>query len=430
VYRGRGGGNAFVSKLNASGTGLVHSTYLGGTGSGLFRQPTGDGASSIAIDSAGRVYVGGSATSSDFPLVAALQSECGSWCTYQIPSGSAFIAEFDATLSSLLFSTYLGSIRSKTHSDVVSAVAIAGSGEIYAAGTTSASDFPVTPGAFQTTFVPMPGILPTVTFVAKIAPQGVPKVAASGVVNAASYLPGPVAPGELVSIFGVGLGPVHGAGAGLVGGLFSKTLKDTTVTFDGIAAPLLFTQAGQINAIVPFAVSGKASTQIIISFAGSASARLELPVAVSRPGIFLVGGGSPTRGLILNQDGTLNSLTNPAPKKSIIVFYAVGAGIMNPGQADGAITSLSPPWPAPQQRVAVTIGGVPARIDYAGAAPGLVAGVLQINVEVPDVAVRSIIAGRWRLHGGGDDGRRVRVIVRPLHRRQCNPSNGSMMSKV
>ncbi len=222
---------------------------------------------------------------------------------------------------------------------------------------------------------------------AKIDPKGVPLVSASGVVNSASYLPGPVVPGELISIFGVGLGPIHGAGAGPVDGLFPKNPKDTTVTFDGIAAPLLFTQAGQINAIVPFAVSGKARTQMIVSFAGSASARLEVPVAVSRPGIFLVGGDPPTQGLILNQDGTLNSLTHPAPKKSIIVFYAVGAGIMNPEQADGAITSLIPPWPAPQQKVAATIGGAPARVDYAGAAPGLVAGVLQVNVEVPDTAV-------------------------------------------
>jgi uncharacterized protein (TIGR03437 family) len=390
LYRGRdepGSSNAFVAKLNASGSGLVYSTYLGGSGSGTFHQATGDTASSIAIDDSGRAYVGGYSTSLDFPLAHALQTECGSWCTYQVPSGSAFVAELNSDGSSLLFSTFLGSIGQKMYSDVATALAIDGSGEVYVAGTTIAGDFPVTPGAFQTTFIPDPKIAGRITFVAKIDPNGVPQVSTSGVVNAASYLPGPVAPGELISIFGVGLGPIHGAGAGLADGLFPNALKDTTVSFDGIAAPLLYTQAGQINAIVPFAVSGRASTQMIISFAGSASARLELPVAVSRPGIFLVGGDPWTQGLILNQDGTLNSLTNPAPKKSIIVFYVVGAGIMSPAQADGAITPLSPPWPAPLQKVAVTIGGVPARINYAGAAPGLVAGVLQVNVEVPETAV-------------------------------------------
>jgi uncharacterized protein (TIGR03437 family) len=83
--------------------------------------------------------------------------------------------------------------------------------------------------------------------VAEIDPKEAPQLSAGGAVNAASYRLGPVAPGEVIANFGGGLGPIHGAAAGLVNGMFPNTLKDTTVYFDDIPAPLLYAQAGQIN---------------------------------------------------------------------------------------------------------------------------------------------------------------------------------------
>lgn len=84
------------------------------------------------------------------------------------------------------------------------------------------------------------------------------KTAADSIVNAASYLPGPVSPGEIISIFGTGLGPAAGMAA-IPGssGTMPDSLAETRVSFDGIAAPLLYAQNLQVNLVVPYSVSGK-----------------------------------------------------------------------------------------------------------------------------------------------------------------------------
>ena len=84
-----------------------------------------------------------------------------------------------------------------------------------------------------------------------------PQITSEGVVNAASLLPGPVAPGELITIFGSGFGPPEVVSGELdASGLVKTKIADTRVIFDGVPAPLLFVQANQVGAVVPFAVSG------------------------------------------------------------------------------------------------------------------------------------------------------------------------------
>ena len=130
------GGTAFVTKLNSTGTALLYSTYLGGT-SGH------DLSYAIAVDAAGDAYVTGPTESTDFPVTkGALQTTSPAGSTV-----SAFVSKLNPTGSALLYSTYLGG-NIGTQS---SGIALDGLGDAFITGTTSSSNFPVTPGAFQTT---------------------------------------------------------------------------------------------------------------------------------------------------------------------------------------------------------------------------------------------------------------------------------------
>jgi Beta-propeller repeat/Cep192 domain 4 len=152
--------DAFVAKLNPQGTGLVYSTYLGGTGD--------DEGVRIAVDSSGQAYVAGFTDSLDFPTAGPLQgSNGGGACgttAYPAPCYDAFVTKLTAAGSNLVYSTYLGGAGD----DFASGIAADSNGDAYVGGLTSASDFPVTYGALQTSY----GGGPFDGFVAKINPTG------------------------------------------------------------------------------------------------------------------------------------------------------------------------------------------------------------------------------------------------------------------
>ncbi len=192
----------------------------------------------------------------------------------------------------------------------------------------------------------------------------------NSILNGATFQPGPVAPGEIVSLFGSGLGPIP---PGLLtldaSGKVATQLGGTEVDFDGIAAPLLYVSDSQLNVVVPYEVSG--TTKIVAKFNGNSSAVFSLQVAATSPGLFA----------ITNKDGTVNSKTNPAAPGSYLVLYGTGEGQTNPGGIDGSVANSV--YPKPVLPVLIQIGGQAANVLYAGAAPGFVAGVLQINVALP-----------------------------------------------
>ena len=147
---GRGNSNLFVAKFNPSGSALVYSTYLGG--SGWFDSqgdPFGDSAGGIAIDSAGDAYVTGTSSSIDFPVTGnAYQKVNNSPYDAQMlccGGTNAVISELNATGSALVYSTYLGG----SQSDGANAITRSATGNIYIAGFATSKDFPVTSNAFQ-----------------------------------------------------------------------------------------------------------------------------------------------------------------------------------------------------------------------------------------------------------------------------------------
>ncbi len=204
------------------------------------------------------------------------------------------------------------------------------------------------------------------------------------VVDGASYQQVPLTPGAVVTAFGVNLGPQSLAGLQLTGGQVSTTLAHTQALFNNVPAPLLYVQANQLSAVVPYAIAGNTTVQIQIEVEGTLSNPLTIPVAAAAPAIFTTDATGQGQGAILNQDYSVNSPANPAPRNSIVSVYADGLGQTNPPGVDGIITGT-----ALSQAVATvtaSIDGKDAEVLYAGTAPGIVAGVFQVNVRIPQTA--------------------------------------------
>jgi uncharacterized protein (TIGR03437 family) len=206
------------------------------------------------------------------------------------------------------------------------------------------------------------------------------------IVNAASRAGGAVSPGMVVVIAVPGKGPAENVTTQLNGDTVFLTtqLGETRVLFDGTAAPMVYAASGECGAIVPYAVAGKNSTEVQVEFKGVPSNSVTIPVVQSSPGVFSLGASGAGPGAILDALGNTNSAANPAPKGSVVVLYATGEGQTSAPGIDGRLAVKR--FPQPILPVSVTIDGIDAAVSYAGAAPGLVAGVMQIVVRVPDGA--------------------------------------------
>jgi uncharacterized protein (TIGR03437 family) len=158
------------------------------------------------------------------------------------------------------------------------------------------------------------------------------------------------------------------------------------VIFGQFPAPILYASDCQINAVVPFEVTPGLATFATVQSGGQTLGPLKLPVVVSAPGIFTMSATGSGQAAILNQDSTVNSPSNPAPRGSIVSVYMTGVGALNPFIADGSLGPLSPPFPKPMAAVSAIIGSVNAPIKFVGQAPGLIAGATQVNVQIPQNA--------------------------------------------
>ncbi len=223
-----------------------------------------------------------------------------------------------------------------------------------------------------------------VTLTVRPAAAPPPLFAAAGVVHAASFASGSIAPGEIVSIFGSNLGPAQGVGL-----LVDPTTKrlatsraGVTVLFNEVPGPLFFVRQDQINVQVPYELAG-ASARIVVRNVNAAGAPVTVDLAPASPGIFTV---SQARGqaALLNQDFSVNSTDNPAPRGSVVQIFLTGQGATTPPAVTGQLPQA--PFAAPLLPVAVTIEGRVSRIQFVGLAPGLV-GLLQVNAVVPDEVV-------------------------------------------
>lgn len=368
--------NAFAAKMKGDGSGLIFSTYFGGSG--------GDAAWSVAADAAGNTYIAGNTSSRDLPTVNAIQSAMAA-------TQNIFVAAWNGQTGALQYGTYLGG----SNYDSVSAIAADAAGNAHVTGSTQSPDFP-RKYAFQYTFAGGDA------FLAKIAPGATgPAIALGGVADAAGYR-ALVSPGEIVSIFGKELA-VTPAAAGAPP--LPAQLSDVRVSVNGVAAPLFYVSPLQINAQIPYETTVGTAQLQVSSSAGTAT--WNVPVEPAAPGIFTLnsmgtGAGAVEHGLT----GQLVTDTNPATAGEIVSVYCTGLGAVNPTVATGAAASIPPP--RTQLLVQAYIGGAPAQVTYAGLAPGF-AGLDQVNVQVP--AGTPSGSQNLRVSAGGVNSNMVSIAV-------------------
>jgi len=214
-----------------------------------------------------------------------------------------------------------------------------------------------------------------------------PLVTLSAVVSAASFATGSISPGEIVSLFGTNIGPATPVSLTLdSNGRVSTSLGGVQVLMNGTPAPLTYVSSTQVNAVVPYEVAGILHPTVILKFLGASSNGLSLTTAATAPGIFTANGTGKGPGAILNQDYSLNTSNNPVPKGGYVFIYVTGEGQTDPRGVDGKLTTATstPPYtPQPLLPVAVLVDGQPVNVVFNGEAPGLVSGVMQINIQIP-----------------------------------------------
>ena len=392
--------SAFVTKLSADGSKRIYSTLLGGAFS------SGSG---IGIDAAGTAWVVGKAGVA-FPATAPPASQ----------DGDAFVFRLSADGSTLLFSKIIVGGFSADQ------VLLDSSDNAYVSGMAHAPDFVRTSDALENTACES-----YPSFIAKWSPQGAllyssfsragPALAIDSsdrlylseatatlvrydphadqrqsalacMTNAASFSFLGVAAGEIVSLFGDRLGPSQAANWKLdESGRVGTTLAGTRVLFDGVPAPVLYAGPNQVNVIAPWELTPGKSTTVTVEYAGVDSPTLTVPVVSADPGVFQIHTAtSPIQGAVLNEDGSVNSAETPARLGSIISIFGTGMGLLNPLPQDGEI--ITDAAHLVQLPVHVIFSGLQeAEVTYAGAAPTLPAGVIQINVRLPESCQPTIL---------------------------------------
>lgn len=316
----------FAIKVNRTGTAVIWGTFFGGS-------PFSN-VSAVDVDAQGRVLITGVTVN---PAVAAL------------PNVSSFRSSYVARLTA--DGATLADFYEGPYGLVGQGLAIASTGGFAAVGASG--------GLWIETTAPGPSLL------------AVANAAGGGSLTT-------VAPYELISLYGVGIGPPTPLDGQVLNGAFTTSLGGYQVLFDGVAAPLLYAGAGQINAVVPYRVGGNPSTKIqLVTPVGTLDGPTAF-VAASVPAVF----ENSQTGLAaaLNQDGSLNSPSNPAKPGSIVTVFATGGGASQ--FSDGTLIPIGV-YSANVSVWAVS-GKVSLEVDFAGDAPGLVVGVMQIDFRVPD----------------------------------------------
>jgi uncharacterized protein (TIGR03437 family) len=229
---------------------------------------------------------------------------------------------------------------------------------------------------------------PAASIAVNLTVQSIPKPVVSAVANAASYVNGPVSPGENIVLFGTGIGPATLTLAALSNNAFPTTLANTQVFFDNTPAPIIYARADQTSVMVPYGVTGRPTTSIRVVYQGVTSDAVTYNVVGSAPGIYTLNQAGSGQGAILNvtaTTATVNAAANPAAKGSVVAIYMTGEGATSPTGPDGGVAPINGTGLfKPVLSVTATVGGVPATVLYYGSAPGIIYGVMQVNVQIPD----------------------------------------------
>ena len=392
------GTDAFVSKLSPDGSRLLASSVFGG--------PDTDVGLAVAVDGRGDVYVGGWTGSSNF-------LSAGS-----VGSSYSFALKLSADFANLLYGT---SLPGQTNPLGADRFQIALHGDRLVVRHNGKGPLQTTPGAIRpclaaphsdsaqmvqsyvielnatgsaATYATYAHNIYTLTpdsvyvlssdknrLLEKTALSVQPAGTVTCIADAATLSEGGMAPGEIVSIFGSGIGPDTARSAELDGtGKVSTLLGGVEVRVNSRPAPLLYASSSQINAVVPFETAGSAGLSIQVLKDSLPLNAITTPAVATSPGVFA----------ILNPNGAINDADHRAGPGSTLVAFLTGAGSMQPSAETGSIGAGNTRIAA---NVSVTLrapaGGktniIPLEVAYAGDAPNAVQGLVQINLRLPDV---------------------------------------------
>jgi uncharacterized protein (TIGR03437 family) len=240
--------------------------------------------------------------------------------------------------------------------------------------------------------------------------------------SAASYIGGSISPGEIITIFGTSIGPTPGVTLALdpATGRVATTLGGVQVLVNGFLSPMVFASNTQVSAVVPYEICASSCgpgtiAQVIVKFLGQSSNGIPTQVVSTTPAIFTANASGSGPGAILNANLSVNSPANPANKGDIVAIYMTGEGLTSPAGVTGKVTTVSPTGPltpVPLLPVSVLIDGQPAGpAPFFGEAPGLVSGVMQLNVPIP-INARSGALSLVVSIGGASSQQGVTVSVR------------------
>jgi uncharacterized protein (TIGR03437 family) len=396
------GVGAFVAKINPAGAGVGYLTYIGSgeTVSGNSESPANT-LSAIAVDAAGNAYLAGSSAdlvTTPGALQPALSAEWEG--TPGAVPFDGFLAKLNSTGSAMIWATYLPGGYGATPQSM----GIDAAGNVWTSGIMQ-SDLLTIPNTngWTTGYEFLVGInasgsklsysawFPSYTtgqsvaidpsglvhvagvngFVSAINPTTMPTMKIFALQNAfGGDVTARLSPAEVIAIYGPGIGGANPLGAvgAPTNGYYPKTLAGVQVTVSGANIPLLYVSVNQINAVVPMGLVTGTGATIRVIVGTTVSADYPVWIAASAPQAFET---------VLNQDGTINSVDNPAKSGSIVTFYATGWQSSFYPLTDGQVANA-----ALDACFGICKGATGFSILYGGAAPGIVAGVTQFNIRV------------------------------------------------
>ena len=393
-----GGIGAFVAKVNPGGGGLGYLTYIGSgfIGSSQIAATALNKVIAVAVDAAGNAYLAGSTQDPNFPSTAT---------SYQPSGQGGFVAKLRPDGSAMAWATYFDGTSPQS-------IGLDSTGNVWVTGTTGSSPLPNANGwtsgpeflasldgtgsrltysalfpsgsVAQSVAVDQSGLVHAAGFagfLSAVVPGGAPAARIFAFGNGAGGpLTARVSPGEVVAIYGPSIGPAAALTAAPANGYYPTTLSGVQVTVNGVNAPLLYVSANQINAVVPMGLTSNSPTTVRIVNGTSLIPDFPLRIIFSSPRAFAP---------VLNADGTINSQLNPAAAGSFVSYYATGWQSSFAPLIDGQVAivaqdacrgncragaeSIAAPFTTPYI--------LPATMLYAGAAPGIIAGVTQFNVQ-------------------------------------------------
>ncbi len=238
--------------------------------------------------------------------------------------------------------------------------------------------------------VSAPGVLTNpITVPVSLLVSTAPAPQPINIINNANGISGIIAPGEELAITGNFLGPATPVLFALnSSGGVSSMLAGVQVFFDNNPGIPIYVSANQIDVMVPYEINGRISTQMVVQYQGASSQVFPLAVATAAPGLFTDSFSGSGQVAAINQNASYNGASGsfqPAPRGSVIALYGTGGGQTNPPSVTGSVTPIptDPSQLLTIPNVTATVGGVPATVNFAGAAPGEITGVMQINVVIP-----------------------------------------------